>query len=54
MLHLTANLVGTASLLKIDFFVYWLENSCMDLNVLLKISLIKTVRVVTHSFFILF
>lgn len=35
MLQLTADPIGAASLLKIDFFLYWLENSYVDLNVLL-------------------
>ena len=54
MLQLTVDLIDAVSLLKIDFFLYWLENFYVDLNVLLKISLIKTARVVTRSFFIFF
>lgn len=51
---LTADLIGAASLLKIDFFLYWLENSSVDPNVLLKISPMETARVVINSFFFLY
>lgn len=48
---LTADLIGAASLLKIDFFLYWLENSSVDPNVLLKISPMETAKAVINSFF---
>lgn len=35
MIQLTASLIHAAGVLKIDFPLYWLENSYVDLKVLL-------------------